>query len=243
MGGLGNQLFQIAQLNAYARRHNLEFKIPFKVEQPHEANQKRYIFHQLPYGNHLGELPEYKEPHFHYADIPKMDNTRFFGYFQSAKYFDDFRKEILEDFGFDWDLKKGWCSIHVRRGDYLRQPENHPVITEQYLGKAMKTVEEKNPGTKFLVFSDDQPWCLNFFTRGGLKKYDVSIAIPNSDIEDMQEASCCEFNIGSNSSYSWWIHYLNQNPDKQGVFPRTWFGPNLAHHDLKDLLPEKAIVL
>ena len=64
----------------------------------------------------------------------------------------------------------------------------------------------------------------------------------DNEIADLTNASCCESNVGSNSSYGWWIHWLNQNPDKMGVFPKKWFGDSLPHNT-KDLIPENSILL
>ena len=43
-------------------------------------------------------------------------------------------------------------------------------------------------------------------------------------IEDLYLMSCCNYQIISNSSYSWWSSYLNNNENKIILTPYVWFG-------------------
>jgi len=60
-------------------------------------------------------------------------------------------------FAFNYVKKNGCVSIHVRRGDYLIEPE-FPVLGIYYYYQAISFFIEKGY-TKFFVFSDDIPWC------------------------------------------------------------------------------------
>ena len=50
----------------------------------------------------------------------------------------------------------------------------------------------------------------------------------------------CDHNIISNSSFSWWAAWLNNNPQKRIISPKVknWFGPYYAHYNMNDLIPD-----
>jgi hypothetical protein len=158
------------------------------------------------------------------------------GYFQSEKYFLEIKDEIKKDFTFkdvmtfpDYD----YVSIHVRRGDYVWQPQNHPSCSVDYYAKAKKMF----PNSRFVVLSDDIAWCKDqeIFS-------DCEFWIGDSQIHDMFVMSKAKHNIIANSSFSWWGAWLNDNQDKRVVAPKKWFGTALQL-DTKDLLPKEWIVI
>lgn len=242
IGGLGNQLFISATVLAYSLKHNMDYCIPRKVHQPHYPTTKdhSYNFQNIKYCDAELNLPIYTEPHYHYSEIPYMPNVCLNGYFQSWRYFHEYREEILKAFDIPY-MREGpnSCSIHVRRGDYLLYPNHHPVISNEYLDEAQ--IYMMNKGVKyFLVFSDDIEWCKISIPQ--FNDCDYYFMEGNTGIEDLQLASECENSIGSNSSFSWWIYYLNKNKNKIGIFPSKWFGPELPN-SISDLLPPECVVL
>lgn len=243
-GGLCNQMTMIAFLLAYSLKHDIEYVVPKYVNNPHIPSKPAYIFPGIKYSDNIPPLPPYQEKHFHYQDIPKMDNVCFLGFWQSLRYFDDYRDEIIKAFGFTWELKKGYCSIHVRRDDYLKWPDHHPPVTEKYLRNAIEYIFSMTKSkVKFIFYSDDLDWCKNFGEKMFVNYPDIAeYSEGKTELQDLQEASCCENNIGSNSIFSLWISYLNQNPDKICTFPRKWFGP-LLPHNVDDLYPPYATIV
>ena len=238
MGRMGNFLFQAATSMAYAMRHGLEFTVPnFTTDNfwnpvylPHLRN---------PNYNPGKHLVRYNEPHFHYAEIPfdvswRDSNIFFTGYFQSEKYFKDFRNEIIKAFGYPWEMKKGVVAVHNRRGDYLIYHEKHPYYGEDWIERAMNFF----PGYKFRFFSDEIAWAKEKFGhRDDCEFSDGSIE------QDLIDISQCEHHINSSSTYSWWGAWLNRNPDKIIVTPEQWFSPNWGGLDVKDVVPENWIKL
>jgi hypothetical protein len=134
---------------------------------------------------------------------------------------------------------KEWCSIHVRRGDYLNYPDHHPVCSLEYFYEAMKMSGFK----KFVVLSDDIEWCFRNFHS--FSDFEFIYSRNESDIEDFAIMSKCAHNIISNSTFSWWAAYLNKNPDKIVISPDKdqWHGPAYSHWNHDDLIPESWIQL
>jgi hypothetical protein len=115
MGGLGNQLFQIATTLAYAIRNRITPMFPFSetlttgVERPTYwdsllKNMRKFtVAENSQYNNQtLFQLPKYHEPEFRYRLLPPqnhLENRMLVGYFQSYLYFDDVKQRILDIMG------------------------------------------------------------------------------------------------------------------------------------------------
>lgn len=239
-GGLGNQLFIIAQIIAFAKKHGLQYCVPLKIENPHYEGQKPYMFSGVNYSDKKYPFAIYKEKVFRYNDIPYMTNVCFDGYFQSWRYFNFCKEEVFDALGFKYYEHRGVCSIHVRRGDYLDKPNFHPFVGEDYLINAVGRMNSETGIKHFKVFSDDPDWCDDFFGRSGL--FTFEIVSGNNEITDLEQGSWCEHQIISNSTFGLWQHFLNKNPNKICIAPKIWFGKE-AEYDTRDLYPPKAIIL
>ncbi|MDP4268316.1 MAG: alpha-1,2-fucosyltransferase [Bacteroidota bacterium] len=239
-GQLGNQMFQYAATIATALKYNLPYCVP-----KHTLNDKvwkPYYFEGVNYCDEkLSDATIWKEPSHAYHEIPKPEgNLILDGYMQSYKYSQDYLPEIRKAFGFEFYDSKAECTfIHVRRGDYLKYPLHHPVVTVQYLTEAMKISEEKGV-THFSCFSDDIEWVKKNINKEKFPEYTFEYSDGNSEMIDLKLMVCCKNAIISNSTFSWWAAYLNNNPNKIVITPdeSNWFGPNNKHLDVKDLLPE-----
>lgn len=239
-GGLGNQLFQMATCIAHAMDYGFTYAIPNTAQNKHKRGSGGYKLGSVRYSDDVAGLVPYKEPYFHYAPLPPKDNIMLEGFFQSANYFHRYRDEIIDLFGMEIkQILKGWCSIHVRRGDYISMPDFHPAVGMIYIADAIITMKRKADVENFIFVSDDIKWCEDNFGHMG------SCAIfrrRKDEIDDLMTAASCAHQIGSNSSFSWWAHYLNPNPDKVGVFPRLWFGKSLPHNTKDIYLPSMYVI-
>lgn len=114
-------------------------------------------------------------------------------------------------------------SVHIRRGDYLNATniKRFGVCTLEYYQKAIKKIKEKVSSPFFLFFSDDTEWVKeNFHTEENM------MIVENNDIPPfwyIHLMSLCAHNIMSNSTFSWWGNFLNENKEKITVAPSRWF--------------------
>ena len=192
----------------------------------------------------------YKEKQTYVYD-EHLDFTKryFVGYFQSYRYADAVKQELLKDFQLKPALSRcaqtmqdqihntpNSVAIHIRRGDYVQGYDGHfNVLDADYYTTAWAKIIQKYPNARPYIFSQDTDWC-----RQHLRFLPDPIFVkPNNDLqyEDMVLMSECTHNIIANSSYSWWAGYLNQHPDKIVVAPNHWTKDLQGTYALKDLIP------
>lgn len=264
-GGLGNQMFMIANVYALSLEYNLEpiFK---KVDSMPSVLKRRpayfdTIFKKLNVVNEKVynkiKFERYDEGYQHYRKIELVLNKSyvFDGYFQSPKYFKKYFPQLIElfDIGQMNTIKKYYdnikrnntntVSIHVRRGDYLQLSHFHTVLSLDYYKKAVTHFDDTS---LFLVFSDDIEWCKNNFDDLDVKNIYFVENVPTthvpSEIFELFLMSLCDHNIMANSSFSAWAAYLNTNPNKKVVAPKQWFVPDDANNNIKDIYDEGWII-
>jgi hypothetical protein len=251
-GGLGNYMFQIACAHAYGLKHNKKTVLSTDdsmIVHKHITNYKENILKNvelIPSWNHTN-FKMYNEIDFSYNEIPNIGGSVYLnGYFQSEKYFIEYKEEIKNLFSFPVNIfddvfetvfdkykinlsEDNTCSIHVRRGDYLKLPDHHPTQNMNYY---MKAIKQMSKDTKFLIFSDDISWCKENFPDIPEKFIFIE---GGQDFEDLLMMSLCKNNITCNSTFSWWAAWLNNNPDKIVIAPSVWFGSAYSDYDISDL--------
>lgn len=224
---------------AHSLKTGVDYCIPMKVDNPHYEGQKPYIFKGVNYCNceTLTFDHQYNEPHFHYSEIPNEVSLLLNGYFQSHRYFEEYRNEILKAFDIPYEFNKGYVAIHWRLGDYLTLSKFHPPVTIEYIHAAIKYFTDWGY-ENFIVFSDNPQYCMERIVVP--EGCSIGFSQGRTELEDLSLASSCAHCVGSNSTFSWWIYYLNQNENKIGVFPQKhkWFGQSLPHN-VDDLYNEK----
>jgi hypothetical protein len=256
-GGLGNMLFQIAAGISFSIKSNTDLSLInlyshfeyLNADQTYQPKLKHsFEYLKLNQFKNFRDKPTPIEPlklitfPFEYVDyLPPCDHI-IEGFFQSEKYFINQRQNILSYFRPSDEIKKilkkydfanfKTTSIHVRRGDYLNNPDYHTVQSKEYYYEAIEIT--KNKTDKYLIFSDDLEWCKNNF------KGEEFIFIENEkDYVEIYLMSLCNNNIISNSSFSWWGAWMNENDQKIIIGPKKWFGPKDKTLTDKDIIPEK----
>ena len=255
-GRLGNQMFQYAALKAISLKTGFECFLPnhlsIKSDGLFDFTNNKWIEYKLDLldGFNLKDkitniLPktEYIEKSFTFdSDVFNInDNTSIDGYYQSYKYFEEYENEIKNEFQFKSEIQqkctlkisqyKNPVAVHVRRGDYVKHP-GFWVVTPEYLENALQTFNDKK--YTFLIFSDDIEWCKEIFPD------EVIFIQEGSQFEDLCLMSLCEHNIISNSTFSWWAAWLNNNPNKRIVAPNNWY---TEPKPLYDLYPKNWILI
>ena len=254
-GGLGNLMFQIAAIEHLAYKNNstvgyynwdshLEFMNEDAVT-PKMTYAKDYniVFKNLsfPKCSPLGKTINIP---FHYTKLFFQEGVCYEGYFQSEKYFPD-RDFVTNLFTpsdtvskklkkYDYLFSEGTtCAIHVRRGDYVFKFSHLYLLPDhdslEYYKKGIELVQ----ADRYIVFSDDIEWCKQNF-KG--KNY---FFIEDKDYIELFLMAKCDHNIITNSSFSWWGAWLNQNPNKICIGPKQWFAR--PHVTESDIVPESYI--
>ena len=254
LGRLGNQMFQYASLRGIADNRGYDFGIPpSKFENVWNDHQLFDVFElvNLPKSNikllDSGYAPIAKERHFEFDEFlynQCPNEVTLFGFFQTEKYFQKIRSSILEDFTFRQHILepckemienvKNPISLHVRRTDYLTNP-NHVSLPLNYYEVALKEFESDRP---VIVFSDEPKWC----SEQELFSSDrFMISESNNNAVDMCLMSLCSSHIIANSSFSWWGAWLS-NSDKV-IAPKLWFGPENEEKNTNDIIPNRWMVI
>ncbi len=245
LGGIGNQLFQVANGYSLSKEYNKKMYISDITNQNLKGLTSRDSFNKTMFpkfkrGN-IGNLKNFKmcnEKMFNYQKIILDNKSNYIlnGYYQTEKYFKKYSEEIkdlflkqLEKFkspnNYIFEQNKT-ISLHVRRTDYVTIQHIHPCCTFDYYTNALNYLDYKDK--KIIVFSDDLNWCKNqeFF-----KNKNVFYEIDNEEydseeniLKDLYSISKCNENIISNSTFSWWGSYLNKNENKKIIAPKVWFG-------------------
>jgi len=184
------------------------------------------------------------------SEILKLSGNLYLeGYWQSENYFASIREILLEDFlmrtssnatnsKFLEQIKESnSVSVHVRRGDYASDPQTsklYACCTTDYYKAATEIINKRVKNARFFVFSDDPDWAesnLSFENQVVVRGNTA-----DNGQEDLHLMQNCRHNIIANSSFSWWGAWLNQNPDKIVIAPKTWI--NLPDIDTRDATPK-----
>lgn len=160
------------------------------------------------------------------------------GVFQNAKAVNEVRNEVLKRFSFAplsdnynktvFEKINGCNSIgiHIRKGnDYQSRIWYQNTCPLDYYKQAVAEISSRIDNPQFFIFADNKQW-----VKDNFKWLDYTLVDGNPGAGygchfDMQLMSYCKHNIISNSTYSWWGAFLNNNNDKIVIMPKIWFNP------------------
>lgn len=165
------------------------------------------------------------------AEFFGLDKEKYLiGYFNSYKYFDPAKNVLIREFTPKTSISEqgqsitrlieatNSVSIHIRRGDYVANPEVYKciegIITERYYRNAIEYVATRIESPHFFVFSNDMCWVKENFKIPHEVTF-VDFNSPQRGFEDLWLMSRCKHNIlAGGSTFSWWAAYLNPNSEK-----------------------------
>lgn len=277
MGGLGNQLFQIFAMFGYALKARQSVIFQYKRESANRftywetflSSLKTFTTNNPIYGitnEMLDRIRPIEMMQHHYIEIPvypSSEITRLTGYFQSHKYFHDYRntifrlirldpqrQEVCKTYSYYFNASVGpLCviSMHFRYGDYKHLVDYHPLMPYEYYLDSLQYVCDTLSSThkkRVLYFceKEDNATINGFISRLTQVFPNIQFIKVDDTIEDWKQMllmSNCDANIIANSTFSWWGAYFNTSQTNVVCYPSKWFGPNLASHQMNDMfLPE-----
>ncbi len=174
------------------------------------------------------------------------------GYFESEKYFIDFKNDILKEFtvkNIDTKslfidprqiLDKDSISIVIRKDRFSEKVSNLDSTdkskffvkrTIDYIFKSIKFFSSKIPNPKFYIFSNDPKDLVDIFSN-----YENCTVIDhqiNKAVNDFYLSTLCKHFIVGPSTFHWWSAYASTNPKKICIRPPL----DLNFSSNKDIYP------
>lgn len=250
MGGMGNQMFQYAFGAACAARLNTQIELdpsmlggerPFNLGQWSMylslANKPTNVF-ELGMGYNQKLVDSIKD-----GDVLQ-------GYWQSEKYFakliPDALRQVFVPFAPLPDIPgmppigENSVAVHVRRGDYLKEPHKsfHGNLDSSYYGPAIDVIEQAVDYPQYFIFTDDPEWVREkWCTELSVNQEFVMPII--SEAHTLHLMGLMQHAIIANSSFSWWGAWLgDEKTDRVVIAPEKWFA-NMGGDNYSDIVPER----
>ncbi len=247
MGGLGNQLFQIATAYAYAKKEGGELMIHRRSENGNRPVYWNSIFHRLQshlISHTLSHLDSWSEESATlYTPIAPLNKKGKYlrGYFQSDRYFytDEIRNELkalfaptqeqmsyLEGrYGYLLANRDRVVVIHCRRTDYVTYANVHGPLQGSYYREAIRCMLQTVSDPIVILCGDDSTYWKSI-------QEDIAKVYPHSTIMIHDENDVNTFAllqqfhyfIMSNSTFIWWCVWMATT--KHVIAPSKWFGPD-----------------
>lgn len=256
-GGLGNQMFGHAFAKAVEKERGLKpiYDLTYYIDYIISSYQlQKYGINvettNIDYGALLEEDYKCVEDIFgvYSPEFITSSAVYYEGYFQSEKYFKKYRDELIEDFKFKKPFDEEY-SVYADRirnsnsvllnfrvgGDYK---ELGWVLDFDYQKKAMEYIVQHVENPKFFVFADDISYVKNNFKSDyELEFVDLGKDNPDKIYFDLELMKLFKHSIISNSTFSWWAAWLNENPNKIVVAPEPWL------FNKSDIVPDEWVKL
>jgi len=274
VGGLGNQLFIYAAARALAWRSGAELVLETGLFRQDVVYNRELLLgnfrgpralRQVDFGRGLGRywhratlqlnqrLPERwrtvvreGEPPRYQPELlaPHLGSVRMMGGWQSERYFDDYRAELLTDLAFANELSAKTkqlaqeiegeaesVAVHLRSYRDVPTVASRRVLPWSYIEAACGRIRAKWPKAKLFLFADEPEHFREASkSLGGHRWVSHNQARGNAGaVEDLYLMSRCRHFVVANSSLSWWGAWLSQQRwgvvAKEGLSDRLIIAP------------------
>lgn len=187
-------------------------------------------YYRIIYKKILGACSIIESPkkHRNYIEINNLNYKNYYlcGYFESYKYFNTYRTELIKQFQPNYELSESTkqllneisncnsIALHIRRGDFALEGRDVGTI---YYKQQIEKVRKEIVNPIFYLATIDKNVIDEF------SKYnDVKIIDTIGEYKDINDWLClkhCKHHIITNSTYSWWAAYLSDAPNKKLYIP------------------------
>lgn len=224
-GRMGNHMFQYSCLIGVAKRNNMTPIIPPNIDildvfdLPTPQGSKTLLRDPLIYPDELSAKYDNKTEHLNPHRDAFLD-----GYHQSWKYHENVRDELIDKHfvfhkpilktALDYirsvrqDLKKmdaTLVSIHVRRGDFVRQRiKGFTAAPPPFYYKAMNYFRRKHKDLLFIICTNDIFWAQDNLDIGP----DIHYSTNTDGAVDLAIMANSDHVVITSGSFSWWAGYL-----------------------------------
>lgn len=266
LGGLGNNLFQIAAVHGISRRLGVPFAVRPEVDRGDcgPANKSTElevagVFADTSYVDPSLDTAGLRTIHqpdmggrFEYHAPTEVDGTRYVGYFQSPRYFDRadadrlfaVRADLAADLQAKYSLGDGGnLSVHCRfAGDRAANPSTqhyHKNVSWEFYEQAvdMGLRSLEGMGRKTIWLFTDSPDASGIAGKLAVK-FGTQVEVVAEDTpRSLALMTMMDSSVIGNSSFSWWGAYLGRRKGLVVAPRREWFGPGNAHLNTQDLFP------
>ena len=242
--GLGNALFQIASVYGISKKLGIECTFPrvklyISALKTLQYNHGDTILRNVPtWGDEIFFEPiteqflengeEYNKRYNH-ALVERIRDSKMSmiirGHLEDHLYFDHVFEDIKQMFSCDPKtlavLKKRYgfilntkntVAIHFR--DYSKVNNRFLDIIPEFYKKAIQYIKDRVTNPLFLIFTDNKN-CVDLSILEGCKFMFVHAEF---DYMELYCMSLCKHAIISQSTFSWWACFLNENPDKIVIY-------------------------
>ena len=229
--------------------HNIQFQpleddVFWQIRQRWEE-VKKHPEEKEYYDTHLSErwfwAEESIETGCYREEVFETKSCTFVGWWQTEKYFREYRQDLLREFEFQKGEKKlqeigakleksnNTVIVHIRLDNSYYEAitvqgfHRANIIQEKYYERALEKVRELlGKDVQYVIFSDMVEQAKKVLPIENAVYIECGDFENYEDWYDMYLMGKCRCNIIANSSFSWWAAWLNQRDDQIVIAPQHW---------------------